>query len=112
MSEVTWRDYVDTRLTAIEASVALARINLEKRLDGMNEIREQLHDQADTFVTGVEHEALCARIDRMEAEIHGLRESRAELSGKASQSSVDNAKVMAMIGLLLAIVGIVLKFVG
>lgn len=128
---------------AMEKSTELARHGLEKRLDGMNEIREQLRDQADTFVTGVEHEALCARIDRMEAEIriqlrdyadrsvtkaeygvacsqmaaldkeiHGLRESRAELMGKASQSSVDTARTMALIGVAVSIISIILKFVG
>lgn len=59
---VTWREYLDSRFKAVEETqtlratfqeraVTVALTNLERRLDGMNEFRAQLKDQAGTFLT-------------------------------------------------------------
>ena len=107
---VTWREYVDTRINALEKATEAARVNMDRRLDSMNEIREQLRAQADTFVTGVEHKALCDRLERLDVGIRSLELSRSELYGKASQHSVNQATLIAAIGIALAIIGIVIRF--
>ena len=101
---ITWRDYVDTRLSALERAGELERKNLEHRLDSMNAIRDQLRDQADSFVTNVEHDAVCDRLERIDRDIRELRESRAELAGKASQTSVLISYILAIVSLIMAIV--------
>ena len=45
---------IDLRFNGIEKATDLARVNMEKRLDGMNEFRETLKDQASRFVTRTE----------------------------------------------------------
>lgn len=42
---------LEERLRATEKAVELARVGIEKRLEGMNEFRETLKDQASRFVT-------------------------------------------------------------
>jgi uncharacterized protein YicC (UPF0701 family) len=97
---------------SIEKAVSVAHNAMNERLNTMNEFRDSLRDQNTLFITKVEHQALCDRIDRQETEIRGLRESRAELNGKASQGSVDTARTMALIGVAVSIISIILKFVG
>ncbi len=93
---------------SLERATQIAAANLEKRLEGMNEFRQQIKDQTGTFVTRVEHGAV---IDRFDGDIKSLRESRAMLEGKASQTTALGAVLLSGLGLLLAIVGILLRFV-
>ena len=78
------RDYVDLQLKALDKANALAG----------DVIRAEL-------------KSICDQLERQELEIRDLRESRAELSGKASQTSVMIAYAISLLGL---IVGIVLHF--
>ena len=96
------------RIEIIERTSLVTHTALERRLEAMNEVREALRDQSETFVTHVEHRAVCDRLERIERDIRELRESRAELQGKASQTSVMWAYAISLLGL---IVGIVLHFV-
>jgi hypothetical protein len=43
--------YVDTRFDAVDAAVKSAKESMEHRLDGMNEFRSAMKDQAGKFVT-------------------------------------------------------------
>jgi predicted nucleic acid-binding Zn-ribbon protein len=70
---------------------------MEKRLETMNEFREQLKDQATTFITRREHDILLS-------DIQNLKETRAMLEGKASQMSVNIAIVFSLIGMVISIV--------
>jgi len=103
------KEYVETRLEAIEKSTESAATSLEKRLDSMNEFRQQLKDQANTMLARaefqVQHERVCE-------DVKGLRESRAELSGKADQSSVNWATAMAVVAIVIAAVAVVAGFMG
>lgn len=80
-NNVSLRDYVDIRLNAIERATALALDANEKRLDGMNEFRATLNDQSKKF-------ALQTDYLNLREDVQGLRETRAEMAGKASQQSV------------------------
>jgi hypothetical protein len=99
---------------------------MEARLEGMNEFRASMGDMANRMVTRQEfdqlrrsqedfvncadHDAVVRDIARIADDVRGLRESRAELIGKASQGSVDRALLMAVAGVLLGVIGIVEKF--
>lgn len=45
------KDYTEARIQGIEKAINVANISMTARLEGMNEFREQLKDQASKFVT-------------------------------------------------------------
>ena len=96
------KEYYEIRFLSMEKAVATAQSALDKRLDGMNEFRSTLKDQSASFITRAEHAAL-------EREIQDLRESRAELTGKASQTSVLVAYILSALGLLVSVVEIFIR---
>jgi cysteine sulfinate desulfinase/cysteine desulfurase-like protein len=56
--KVSLKEYIETKLVALEKATEEAKSSLEKRLEGMNEFRAQLKDQTSTFITRVEFDAL------------------------------------------------------
>lgn len=133
-NEITIKEYFETKIQALENATTVAAIGMEKRLEGMNEFRNQLKDQTSTFITRLEvvssHERMNrdikdlqdnrnVYIPRIEYEsqhklltddIRVLRESKATIEGKASQSSTNIATIIAIIGVLLALLSIVIKY--
>ena len=85
---------VEEQLVSIDKALGLAHCQMEKRLDGMNEFRQALKDQASEFITKNEYK-------RTVEDIRELRESRAELKGKASQLSVYIAWLLAIAGIFI-----------
>jgi hypothetical protein len=79
---------------------------MERRLEGMNEFRDQLRDQAARFVT---REEAAIIHERFVEDIRSLRESRAELQGKASMLSVVIAIGIGIASAFLAILGLLMK---
>jgi hypothetical protein len=55
--ELTLKEYINDKFLSLEKSTENNRISMEKRLDGMNEFRSQLKDQASQFLTRLEYEA-------------------------------------------------------
>jgi len=132
----TSHSYTDIKFAAIEKAVILANAANEKRLDSVNEFRSQLDDQAKTFITRSELNAMLSGITsdikilrdsshtfigrqehdnmltRIDANIAELQKSKAFLEGKASQSSVNIAMLMSAMGLLTAILSLLLRFAG
>jgi ribosome-associated translation inhibitor RaiA len=100
--------YVDNKVESLEKAIDAAAKALEKRLDGMNELREAMKDQSSLMVTRTEFSAAKEITD---ADIRILRESRAELAGKASAASVVVAYVMAMLSMIIGIVSVVIEIV-
>jgi chaperonin cofactor prefoldin len=100
-------------LAAIKEATRLAKDVVDVRLASMNEFRSALSDQADSFLTRTEYQAqhqnLESRFTRMDEDIRMLRESRAELQGKASQSQVNVALMVAAIGIALSVLGLMLQ---
>ncbi len=119
---VDWKTYVDVRIKALEDKIdsgfanikqatedALRAMNkvrtedreeMNRRLEGMNEIRRQLDTQAGTFLTietfGATHEPMRQRLDKVE-------QLEAKAEGKASQSSVLIGWAFSFIAVLLAL---------
>lgn len=124
------------KISALEKATIVAATAMEKRLEGMNEFRDQLRDQTGTFVTRPEYDQQMLRtgddlkslsdikaqfigrpehvgmLVKLNEDIRVLRESKANLEGKASQSSVNIAMVVAIIGIVLSLVSIVSRFVA
>ena len=97
---VTLKDYVDTRLTAMDRATEQSCRAMDARLNSMNEFREALRDQSGRMATRQELEDKLMAVER---DLRILREFQAELRGKASQQSVMVAYVLAMINLLMAL---------
>lgn len=103
---VSWRDYVDNRIYALEKATDLAARTLEKRLEGMNEFREALKNQAALFVTRNE---MKIQLDKIDDDIRMLREAKAMLEGKASQLYVTITLIISLLGLFISFVLILTK---
>jgi len=99
---VTLRDYIEAKLEAVDRQTQAAAQTMDKRLDGMNEFRETLRDQASKFVTRAE---LTIQIDRLTDRQDELRTFKNRLEGKASAISVYIAYAIAIIGIVLNIIG-------
>jgi hypothetical protein len=113
---VTLKEYIDTRLDAMEQATILSRQVMDARLTSLNEIRDALRDRDTTFISKVEFNAIIARIEvgvsNLQEDARSLRESRANLEGKADQSDVMKVLVLAIIGILLSVIGLILGFFG
>jgi len=125
--DVSLREYLENRIDNLEKTL-LERYSTqekttanvlsanEKRLDSMNEFRETLRDQNRTFITRTDHESLIASfqkdIDRIDDDIESLKISRAELSGKASQSQLNIHFIFTLVSFVIAVVGLLIKWFG
>jgi hypothetical protein len=111
---VPLKEYFEARVVALEKATILAAHQMERRLEGMNEFREQLKDQAGQFQTKQEANLRWDNFIRdqeaIKSDIRILRESRAMLEGKASQQSVNVATILAVVGIVLWMVDIVVGF--
>ena len=110
---VSLREYVERRLAdqkelfeksqeAQDAATSLARLSMEKRLEGMNEFRDALKDQTKTFITRTEHDMVLRQISSLEL-------TRAEMAGKASEFSVIMAYCLGGIALLFSVLSLALQ---
>jgi hypothetical protein len=93
------RQYVDIRFDAQQKAVDKAEIDLNKRLDSVNEFRKQLADQTQTFITRNEYgqayaaladkvTELTKRIDAAESRTGGLSLGWAYLVGALGVAAV------------------------
>ena len=104
--DVPLREYFDARLAAVEKASTLAAATLEKRLEGMNEFRDTLKDQASRFVT---RDELALQIKANREAINELRTFKDRLEGKASASSVYVTGALAIIGIITSVLGLLFK---
>lgn len=113
MSDIPIKDYFEMRIEALEKATTLAALQMDKRLEGMNEFRTQLKDQGQTFLTRAEMDIVShntrSEISLMKDDIRILREAKAQMEGKASQQSVQVSLVFAIIGILIGIASLMIK---
>ena len=93
---VSLRDYIDMQIATLEKATGLARDEMNRRLEGMNELREAMKDQAANFATRVELALLIK-------DVQSLQLSRAASEGKASQAHAWLATMLAVVALLLSL---------
>lgn len=63
MNDISLRDYFDSQIKDVKSSIGVAYASMEKRLEGMNEFRDTLRDQASKFITREEYEAKHRQLD-------------------------------------------------
>lgn len=63
--EISMQDYVNARFNSVDTAAKRASEVLDVRLESMNEFREQMKDQAATFVTRMELDALNEKIETL-----------------------------------------------
>lgn len=108
---------LNQRIDTIDTATTLAAVQMEKRLEGMNEFRAALKDQVAQYVTRAEYDAdkkagsaaTMEREERTDADIRMLRESKATLEGKASQKSVTVVLAISIVGVILSVIGILIR---
>jgi SMC interacting uncharacterized protein involved in chromosome segregation len=125
------KEQINARIDHLESQIERERVGIEKRMEGMNEFRGTLQDQASRFASKSEIDAhfesrrleidgslKSIRIETM-TELEGLRREikslntfRDTMEGKATQSSVDSVRILTIITLGIAILGIILGFIG
>lgn len=102
---------LDERFLAQEKAIMVANEASNKRLEGMNEFRESLKDQATRFATRDELNSLSllisTKLDGIDKDIKAIQISDAVLSGKASQTQVIIAYVISILGVLFGIINLV-----
>lgn len=101
---VTLKEYIEARLTAMERASDLAREALNVRLESMNEFRNAMQDQAGEFVTCKEMDL---QIEKLHIQIDELMKFRHIAEGKASQSAVNIAYLISVIGIIIGIVNLI-----
>lgn len=89
------------RFDSIVTSTQLAKELMETRLKGMDEVKENLKDANNTYLTRNEFNI---QHDKLNDDIRILRESKANLEGKASMSSVYLAYIIAGLSLMISII--------
>lgn len=94
-----------------ETALVKSDLQLDKRLDSVNGYREQLRDQAGTFVSKEVLDALrtdfLQRMDRNSAEIDALRSQNERMQGILSV-----ARFLGVGGIAIAVGALILAFTG
>jgi hypothetical protein len=103
---VSLKEYFETRLQSLDKATAVAQASMEKRLEGMNEFRDTLRDQAAQLVSRHEFASI---IDKLNSEIQSLREFQVAVESKASQNSVLFVAALSVVGILISLAGLFWK---
>lgn len=104
-SGISWREYVDMRFTAASVALQVAQRELDRRLEDMNQFRDENRRQAATSVSRDVHEA---DISRLEALIAVERESRRAAEGALStwRFLASFFGITGLIGVLLGLIAV------
>jgi hypothetical protein len=102
------KEYLDVKINASEKAKDTAYASMEKRLEGMNEFRDTLKDQAAKFVT---RDELASQLERINILVKSLELSKATLEGKANQSSVNVAMIFSILGTLIGLISLASRFI-
>ena len=94
---VSLREYIDRIFRERDRALKTALSSLNRRLKSMNEFRQTLSDQAGTFVTKTEFNALKERMDKQE--------------GRSSGFSAGWGYLIAAITVLIGVAGIVIVLI-
>lgn len=115
-NDITLREYIEARLEAafhlsdqrfasLEQATKLALATNNERWVQANEWRSALSDMINRFAT---NDRVAQEVRRIEELIGPLRDAMNVAHGKASQSSVNLAFVVAILGLLISLGGLLL----
>lgn len=113
---VSLKEHFEMRFNALDKALELAQKTNDIRLAGMNEFRDAMNDQSGKFITRIEADAhreksvaeIRLELSSICAEVKILNAYMNNEQGKATQSSVYIAYIVAAIGIILSVVGILL----
>jgi len=99
---------VSTALDSAEKAVTKAELAAERRFESVNEFREQLREQADTFVTKAEHDAVVAALARADQNlvdrITASEQKQERAGGHVSGSTAARAAIYATVGIMATVI--------
>ena len=101
-------EQLDERFRTQQEAIKLSQDVINARLEGMNEFRATISDQNKNYITKAEYGA---KLEAINTDLRILREAKAVAEGKASQSSVIFLGVVSVIGLLVSLISLVVKFI-
>lgn len=101
--DVSLKEHFEVRIAALERATSVASEAMDKRLDGMNEFRDTLRDQASRFITEKE---VISQLDAIKAQINALEKFQAIIESKASMNAVYLSYLIGIVGLIIGIVGL------
>lgn len=103
---VSLREYLESRIAAVEKAIEVANQAMQKRLEGMNEFRDTLRDQAGRFVT---RDEMYIKLDVINEQLKILQYFKASLEGKASQTQANIILFISILGLALSVASLLSK---
>ena len=106
---VSLKEFFLHKIADMDKQTSALAVQMEKRLDGMNEFRQSLKEQNNTFMSRSEINSHFDKIDEM---IQDLAKSRDIATGKASQTSVNIVTILAIISLLISAFTLLLRIKG
>jgi hypothetical protein len=113
---------VQTALLAAEKAVGKAETAADKRFDAVNEFRQQLNDQTQTFITRLEAEAattrnteriqeLTARVNEMSTRTSTKEEARIDGRVQRDENRLNLNALLTFLGLAVVAAGLVINAV-
>ena len=104
----TLKRYFDARIADRDEALRVALVANEKRLDAMNQIREQLHIQANTFLPRGEYMAHHATL---EADVDRLQERVDQSTGGSTATQRLTTTLLSVLAILVSAGTVVAVFV-
>lgn len=92
--KITLKEFIVTKFADSDKVIQIALTSLEKRLEGMNEFKQLLKDQAEDF-----HK-------RVEEALQELRTAKDIAEGKASMVAVYISYILSIAGIIISIVSL------
>ena len=100
---ITWKDYVDLRFAEADKALSYAKLDMDRRLDGMNELRQQLDRQAGTFVSRDNFDLAMQRI------LERIVTAEKAMAGSEGSRRVYIVLIAAIVSI---VVGVVVAMIG
>ena len=105
---VSLKEYFEEKFCALDRALELQAGEYSRRLEGLNHEARQLKDMQSTYVP---RETYDNYVKTMQETVRNLELSRAELSGKASQKSLNFTMIASIIGLLISLITLVFRLI-
>ena len=111
-NRVSLREYIEKQFELLERSIKDKAELMDVRLHNMNELQKRIDKAESNYVNMPMHNLMVAHFESelsaLKSDARMLRESKAMLEGKASQTSVTITLVVAIVSILLSIFGLIL----
>ena len=102
------RLYFESKLEGFDEAVKVRADALDRRLEGLNELRGVVTDNASRLIT---REAVELMFNAHSIDINDLKKSRDVLAGKADTSAVNRANMFSIIGIAIGLVSLLSRFI-